>query len=210
MRKEAKLASLLIVFVSLASVVSAQSAAEDYKDSLRAQCDVASDGAFVDITGSPYNATLFGEQVEKVECGNLDAYNFSGGEQRNAVSDGGLTPVTFVIGLIPLLVTLGSSGYLSYGYQIELDEGLVLIASAVTSFILGGVLALGVGSLSFIPWPVQAIPVLAGFAAPAVLIFLNENIEEDDVKLRMLITGITSTGLLITTLMLLIFSSGSL
>lgn len=210
MEHRAKAFFLLLVTVSLVSVSAAQSGVSDYRDSLEAQCSVASDDAYIDVRDSPYNITLFGEKVEQVECGNLDAYKFSGTGNNNTTSSAGLSATDFAVGLIPLLLAAGISGYLSYGYQLDLDEGLVLVASSLTSFVIGGVVALLLGKISFIPWPLQALFVLAGVLAPGTLIFLNENIEEDDVKLRLLITGLTSTGALISTLVLLILSSGSL
>lgn len=209
---EYKLQLLLLLFLalSLISVSAGQSGVSDYRDRLESQCSVVSDEAYINVRDAPYNITLFGRDVERVKCGNLDAYNIKSTGEANTANDVDFSALDFAVGLIPLLLAIGVSGYLSYGYQLDLDEGLILMASSITSFLFGGLAALMIGRISIILWPLQAIFVLLGITAPFVLILFNENIEDDDVKLRLLITGLTSVGLLTSTLVIVVISVGLL
>lgn len=182
--------SLSVVFVLLVSMVSASGAAESI---VKYKCDEGSD-----TVDAPDGVTLNGEDVDSVECSNLENYSFPESRmvEMPTVSSGPSVQEFVLSVLLPPLLMFSSAVIISWRKALGWKRPSLFFVGAIFSFIAESGLfqlmaALNLDSSVFS----LVFPLLIGLFALPLLILYRKGFGSEEARLEALVSFLFVAGI---------------
>lgn len=188
-----KALSVSVIFVLLFSLVSAGHGTME--DALETQCQAME----LDSVEAPEGVTLNGEDVDEIECSNIEAYSFD--HNTAEMSGPGLASSspnfsTVALVFLPPLIFFAVAVIVSWRKSLGWKRPLLFFVGAVVSFMAQSGLIWAIGTLnSGYHFLSLAVPLLLGLAALPLYILYREDFRSREVQSEALVSFLFVAGI---------------